>query len=162
MNYAFTIIFTAEVILKMIGLGAREYMSDKLNQFDALIVIISIVEIFSDGQGGFSAFRAVRLFKIFKYFQSGELKILIGSITFTLTTIGDYVILLLLFVYVFALLGMSFFAGSVKFNEDDQLDLENGKPPRANFDEIHWAIITIFNVLMGESWNQIMYQGMRA
>ena len=97
-------------------------------------MIISLAEIFQDGPGGFSAFRAIRLFKIFKYFQSGDLKILIGSITFTLTTIGDYVILLLLFMYVFALLGMSFFAGSVKFNEDDKLDLVNGVPPRANFD----------------------------
>ena len=90
------------------------------------------------------------------------MRILIGSITFTLTTIGDYVILLLLFIYVFALLGMSFFAGAVKYDDNDKLDLVNGKPPRANFDSILWAVITIFEVLMGESWNAIMYQGIRA
>lgn len=90
------------------------------------------------------------------------MRILIGSITFTLTTIGDYVILLLLFMYVFALLGMSFFAGSVKFDDNDKLDLVNGKSPRANFDDILWSVVTIFEVLMGESWNEIMYQGIRA
>lgn len=87
---------------------------------------------------------------------------MIGSITFTLTTINDYVILLMLFVYVAALMGMSFFAGNIKFDEDDKLDLKNGKSPRANFDGLDWAIVTIFEVLMGESWNELMYQGIRA
>ena len=64
--------------------------------------------------------------------------------------------------YVFALLGMSFFAGSVKFDDNDKLDLVNGKSPRANFDDILWSVVTIFEVLMGESWNEIMYQGIRA
>jgi hypothetical protein len=57
--------------------------------------------------------------KIFKLFRSGDLKILVDSITFTLSTIGDYVILLSLFIYVFALLGMSFFAGKIKFDAND-------------------------------------------
>jgi voltage-dependent calcium channel P/Q type alpha-1A len=63
---------------------------------------------------------------------------------------------------VFALLGMSMFAGKVKFDEDDQVDIENGVSPRENYDKLHWAVITIFEVLMGEAWNEIMYQGIRA
>lgn len=66
------------------------------------------------------------------------------SITFTLSTIGDYVILLSLFIYVFALLGMSFFAGRIKFDENDVYDLENGQAPRTNFDGLFWSVITIF------------------
>ena len=57
---------------------------------------------------------------------------------------------------------MSFFAGNVKFDDNDKLDLVNGKSPRANFDSLDWAFITIFEVLMGESWNELMYQGIRA
>ena len=87
---------------------------------------------------------------------------MIGSITFTLTTINDYVMLLFLFMYIFALMGMSFFAGNVKFDDNDKLDLVNGKSPRANFDSLDWAFITIFEVLMGESWNELMYAGIRA
>lgn len=111
MNFVFTFIFTIEVILKMIGLGAREFLKEKFNQFDLLIVIISIVEmqlVNSEGEGGvFSALRAIRLFKIFKLFKVGDLRILIDSIAFTMTAISDYVVLLSLFIYVFALLGMS-------------------------------------------------------
>jgi len=37
-----------------------------------------------------------------------------------------------------------------------------GVSPRTNFDEILWSIITIFEVLMGESWNEIMYSAIRS
>jgi sensor histidine kinase YesM len=132
-----------------------------------LIVIFSIANIIiqeeDDGPSIFSSLRAFRLFKLFKLFKVGDLRILIDSIAFTLTTISDYVILLLLFIFVFALMGMSFFAGKIKFDEEtDQVDLVNGVSPRTNFDTLDWAIITIFEVLMGESWNDIMYQVIRS
>jgi len=72
-----------------------------------------------EGSGVFSALRAFRLFKIFKLFKVGDLRILIDSIAFTMTTISDYVLLLVLFIYVFALIGMSFFAGYLKFGTND-------------------------------------------
>ena len=107
--------------------------------------------------------RAFRLFKIFKLFQVGDLRILIDSISFTITTIGDYVILLCLFMYVFSLLGMSFFAGKVTFDEDMNYlsKAEGGVSPRNNFDEVWWSLITIFQILLGEGWNEIMYNCMR-
>lgn len=77
-------------------------------------------------------------------FRVGDLRILLDSITFTLTTIGDYVILLLLFIYVFSLIGMSFFAGYIKFDENDMVDIENGTSPRAHYDTLGWSVITIF------------------
>jgi uncharacterized membrane protein (GlpM family) len=126
-----------EAVLKIVGLGAREFIKEKLNQFDLLIVTISLAEMYfqsDDGPGVFSSFRAFRLIKIFRLIKDGDLRILLDSITFTLTTIGDYVILLLLFIYVFSLMGMSFFAGFMKFDENDKVDFENGNPPRENFD----------------------------
>lgn len=166
LNVIFTIIFTMEVIFKMTGLGFKEFMKEKFNQFDLLIVVISLVEFFNsneeDGPGIFSSLRAFRLFKLFKLFRVGDLRILLDSIAFTLTTISDYVILLLLFIFVFSLMGMSFFAGKIKFDEEkDIVDLENGEPPRTNFDTLFWAVITIFEVLMGEAWNDIMYESIR-
>lgn len=123
-NTIFTIIFTAEVVFKLIGLGVRGYVSDKFNIFDCLIVIISLLDMImasnGDSAGGdaFAALRAFRLFRIFKIFRSGDLRTLLDSIAFTVITIKDYAILLGLFIYVFALLGESFFAGKVKFDDD--------------------------------------------
>lgn len=110
----------------------------------------------------FSAVRAFRLFKIFKLFKAGDIKILLDSIAFTITSISDYVILLLLFIYVFSLIGMSFFAGMLMFDENDQPDFIHGQPPRNNFDDVLWSLITIFQILLGEQWNEIMYDCVRS
>ena len=162
-NTFFTIIFTFEVVLKLIGLGVSGYSADKFNLFDATIVIVSIAEMFldsSEGGGAFSALRAFRLFRIFKIFRAGDLRTLLDSIAFTVLTIKDYTILLCLFIYVFALLGMSFFAGKVKFDEDGAYDLE-GEPPRINFDNLKWSALTVFEIMIGENWNGVMYDHMR-
>jgi voltage-dependent calcium channel T type alpha-1I len=166
-NVIFTIIFTIEVVLKVIGLKVKGYVADKFNIFDAIIVLVSIVEMFivSDegGEGGaFSALRAFRLFRIFKIFRSGDLRTLLDSITFTVLTIKDYTILLCLFIYVFTLFGMNFFAGKAWFDDQNNVDTVNGKPPRANFDTFSWSALTVFEIMIGENWNGVMYDHMRS
>ena len=34
--------------------------------------------------------------------------------------------------------------------------------PRSNFDNIGWALFTVFQVLTAENWNNVMYSGMTA
>lgn len=58
--------------------------------------------------------------------------------------------MLLLFIYVFALLGMTMFAGKFKFNNQGYHDPENGHVPRMNFDSLDWAIITVFQIMVGD------------
>jgi hypothetical protein len=67
----------------------------------------------------FSVLRTFRVFRIFKLFKIGDLRLLLDSITFTVTTIWSYILLLSFFMYIFALIGMSSFAGKIKFNQDD-------------------------------------------
>ena len=66
------------------------------------------------------------------------------------------------FMYIFALIGMSSFAGKIKFNEHDELDLENGESPRENFDSLGNSLLTIFEVLIGSDWSLVMYNCIRA
>ena len=150
LNVSFTIIFTFEVVVKIIGVGTRGFASDRFNIFDAVIVLISLIEMGMEqmskssggdeeggGSGGaISAMRALRLFRVFKLFKAGDLRTLLDGIAFTILAVGDYCILLGLFIYVFALLGMSIFAGKIKYNDDGELDVENGEVPRANFDKV--------------------------
>jgi len=64
---------------------------------------------------------------------------------FTIASISDYVILLMIFIYIFALLGMSFFAGQIKFDpETNEPDPINGISPRNNFDDLGWALVAVF------------------
>lgn len=44
-NYAFLAIFVLEMIIKLLGLGFKEYFIDGYNVFDCVIVMLSIVEI---------------------------------------------------------------------------------------------------------------------
>ena len=93
-----------------------------------------------------SSLRALRLLRVMKLARQWEsLRLLINSIMHTLSSIGTFTILLALFIYVAALMGMQFFAGAVP------------GPPRANFNSLQHAIITIFIVLVGENWNEVMF-----
>ena len=162
-NYIFSSIFATEVILKLIGLSPRNFLKDKFNIFDLIIVLVSSVDIFfsSGGGGGVSALRAFRLFRIFKLFRTGNLRVLLDSIAYTMGTIGNYVVLLSLFIYVYTLLGMQFFAGKLTFDKNGYYD-KNGVVARANYDTIYWAAITVFEVLIGDNWNEVMYDCIKA
>ena len=74
--------------------------------------------------------------------------------------------------YIMALLGMEFFANRVRFNSEND-DLVSDIPrafqdgvvmhaPRENFDNIFIGLTTVFIVLIGEDWNQVMYNHARA
>ena len=80
--------------------------------------------------------RTFRVFRIFKLFKIGDMRMLLYSIIYTISTIGPYVVFLFFFMYIFALVGMSFYAGKIKFNDDDQVDLDGGDSPRENFDSL--------------------------
>ena len=69
----FVWVFTAEMIAKLIGLGVKNYVKDRFNIFDGIIVIISLVDfvltvgVDSEGASGIlSALRALRLLRIIK------------------------------------------------------------------------------------------------
>lgn len=44
LNDIFTLCFFVEMIIKLLGLGFREYVRDTFNIFDAVLVIISLVD----------------------------------------------------------------------------------------------------------------------
>ena len=165
-NMCFNVVFTAEVVIKMIGQGLTRYIKNLENIFDFFVVTMSWVELALGAEGGSSlgALRAVRLFRVFKLFKSGDLRILMDSIVFTIQTIGPYTVLLMLFLYVFALMGMQFFAGKFRFLDHGigAFDLENGEVPRANFDTLKDALLTTFACFIGDNWTYVMYDAIRS
>lgn len=161
-NYLFFAIFTLEVILKFVGLGLRLFIQDKFNVFDAFVVMVSFIEILmASGSGAFSSLRAFRLFRIFKLFRVGDLRVLIDCLTKTVKSIFPFIICLLLFMYIFTLMGMQFFSGNIKFNDLDQPD-PDGESPRYNFDRFDKAFLSVFIIFTGENWNEMMYNAMRS
>jgi hypothetical protein len=79
-NIAFTGVFLVEMIFKMLGLGLKEYVRDRFNVFDAIIVFISLgdtvlTQLFissgnSSLSGVMTALRGFRLLRVFKLAKS--------------------------------------------------------------------------------------------
>jgi len=129
---------------KLIALGVRKYLRDKMNYLDGSVVILSLFEIafLSDGGGALSAFRAVRIFRTFRVLRVARLlrsmqsmQIIMGVISRSISSFIYLALLLLLFVFIYALLGMQTFGG--------HFDFEDGTP-RENFDSFHSSLITVF------------------
>jgi len=171
-NLAFSVVFFFEMIIKMMGLGFREYFSDRFNAFDAFIVFISTVDILlsystftdSEGSGAISAMRAFRLLRVFKLAKSWkQFQNLLITIGKTLKGVSFFSILLLLFIFTYSLLGMGVFAYKVKFNENDEYDMsENGSFPDSTFNNFWEAFISVFIVLANDGWSTIYFNHYRA
>lgn len=122
LNVFFTWAFATEMFLKLIGLGPINYCRDRFNIFDAVIAIVSLVDwavtFFSSKTPQISSqssvlkvFRALRLLRVMKLARGWkELQNLLKKIKSALIDILSFTILLILFIFIFALLGMQFFA----------------------------------------------------
>ncbi|XP_069956879.1 muscle calcium channel subunit alpha-1 isoform X8 [Cherax quadricarinatus] len=160
-NLFFVVLFTCEMLLKMYSLGFQGYFVSLFNRFDCFVVISSITEVVLTSTEimpplGVSVLRCVRLlrvFKVTKYWRS--LSNLVASLLNSIQSIASLLLLLFLFIIIFALLGMQVFGGRFNFNPTED-------KPRHNFDNFVQAMLTVFQILTGEDWNVVMYDGIRA
>ena len=124
-------LFFAEMIIKLIGMGVKEYTRDPFNIFDAILVIISLAdfilmqipEISENGSGGaLSAFRGIRLLRVFKLARSWKsFRELLHTIMLTMKEVTPFSILLIICMLIFTLLGMELFGHKVRFDESDRV-----------------------------------------
>jgi len=154
LNYVFIVVFTLEVLVKVIGLGVREYVKDGFNIFDFIIVLLSFVELGLDGDSSLSALRTFRLARIFKLAKRWKaLRDLVATILDTLPAMSYLSVLLCLFMFIMSVAGMMFFGG--KFNKDE---IEG----RHLYDNFGISMVTVFQQLTGENWNTVLYDGINA
>uniref|UniRef100_A0A8C1FQY6 Voltage-dependent P/Q-type calcium channel subunit alpha-1A n=1 Tax=Cyprinus carpio carpio TaxID=630221 RepID=A0A8C1FQY6_CYPCA len=158
-EFIFLGIFMSEMCIKMYGLGTSPYFHSSFNCFDCIVICGSIFEVLwamiqpgtSFGISVLRALRLLRIFKVTKYWAS--LRNLVVSLLNSMKSIISLLFLLFLFIVVFALLGMQLFGG--------QFNFEAGTPP-TNFDTFPAAIMTVFQILTGEDWNMVMYDGIES
>ena len=238
-NYFLFAYFVVEMIIKLIGFGPRGYAKDQMNLFDGFVVLMSCVEVVvgfissDNGNNYLSVLRTFRLLRVLKLARSWkQLNDIITTMFKSLAGISYLSLILLLFMYVFALLGMQLFGyefidcggygieaadkncpagmtkecpdhfdcyapcessqlgqwvtfvgaegglggecvkyGGAKWNPNKRTEeavseeylvwLGRSEYARHSFDNIFWAFITIFQILTGENWNEVMYDGMR-
>ena len=210
-NFVLTLVFTVEMVVKLAGLGFRHYMHDFFNIFDAAIVCLSAAETFiappsflssvasawlgsADGGGGGGAISALRTFRVFRLFKLARswksFNDLLLTIVRSLKSGVYFMVLLALFVFIFALVGQRTFANRLWFHKlteqpvqffdvmcdtmrqadaanyaaagcHNPIDRAMVYTPRTNFDTLPHAIFAIFQVLSKEDWNVVMYDTVR-
>uniref|UniRef100_U3J8C8 Voltage-dependent T-type calcium channel subunit alpha n=1 Tax=Anas platyrhynchos platyrhynchos TaxID=8840 RepID=U3J8C8_ANAPP len=134
-NIVFTSLFALEMLLKVLVYGPFGYIKNPYNIFDGIIVVISVWEI---------------LVRFMPALQR-QLVVLMK----TMDNVATFCMLLMLFIFIFSILGMHLFG--CKFASERDGDT---LPDRKNFDSLLWAIVTVFQILTQEDWNKVLYNGM--
>jgi hypothetical protein len=194
-DYLFTAIFLCEAILKIMAFGffwnnyqgISAYIFNWWNVLDFLVVLMSLIDIFitlsSGGSGSssnlnsFKALRAIRALRPLRMIsRSKGLRIAIQALIASVPAMGNVLIICLLFLLIFAILGVNFFKGeyyswvisdesllSKVDTKDDWLNL-GGKWEAypSNFDNVMIAWVTLFEMMTTEGWVDIMTNGIDA
>ncbi|XP_077025003.1 voltage-dependent T-type calcium channel subunit alpha-1I [Tamandua tetradactyla] len=156
-NVVFTSMFALEMILKLAAFGLFDYLHNPYNIFDSIIVIISIWEIVGQADGGLSVLRTFRLLRVLKLVRFlPALRRQLVVLVKTMDNVATFCMLLMLFIFIFSILGMHIFG--CKFSL--RTDTGDTVPDRKNFDSLLWAIVTVFQILTQEDWNVVLYNGM--
>eukprot|EP00937_MAST-01D_sp_MAST-1D-sp2_P008110 g8110.t1 len=129
-NVVFTVLFATEAAIKIGGLSLRGYLADGFNAFDATIVSVSLLElalqppqatlaascVAARAGGGFSALRTFRLLRVMRLMKELQgLHALLDVILEMCKQMTPFAALVLLFIFIFALLGMQLFALRFRF-----------------------------------------------
>uniref|UniRef100_A0A671W2S2 Voltage-dependent L-type calcium channel subunit alpha n=1 Tax=Sparus aurata TaxID=8175 RepID=A0A671W2S2_SPAAU len=159
-NKVLLLLFTLEMLMKMYAFGLQIYFMALFNRFDCFVVCGGILETLLVEMEvippiGISVLRCIRLLRIFKMTRHwAALSDLVNSLLNSMKAICSLLLLLFLFLIIFALLGMQLFGGKFNFDETQM--------KRSTFDSFPQALLTCFQILTGEDWNAVMYDGIMA
>jgi hypothetical protein len=162
-NTFLTWAFFCEMMIKVIGLGLTNYVKDRVNVFDAFVVLITVAQNITEyvlyngdveNNASTSTFRAIRLLRFFKIARTFKsFQIMVDKIGQSVSDIGSFSVLLFLFLFTFTLLGVELYANSVRVDSDGIVGPNSTLSPRPNFDTIMQSFICIFYIMIGDNWD---------
>ena len=169
-NIVLVAIFTLEMFLLIVGYGFNKFIRDAMSVWDCLIVIVSIIEIGLKENGKLSTnssasiastFRMLRILRVFKLFRSWtSFQIIMESIGETMYRMVDYIFVFILFLFMYTLLGFSFFNDSLKFDDDTFSAKSNSN--FYNFDNFPNSLVSVFMIIIGDHWYDLFYECYRS
>jgi len=152
-NLVMVCCFLTEMVIRLLAVGARDYLAEPYNRIDALVNLLSLIEISLGDQGSLSSLRAMRALRALKLLQRWEtLQNFLTAVTACIMQLGNFFLVVVLTLLVFALLGMNLLGG--------KLDAPPGQPQTpglATMDTLPWALLYVFQIMTGEDWNELMY-----
>ncbi|XP_064620216.1 sodium channel protein 1 brain-like isoform X2 [Lineus longissimus] len=154
-NICFTTVFTLEAIIKIIGLRWH-YFRRAWNVFDFIIVILSIVGVILDDllKDVFitpTLLRVVRIFRIGRVLRlikaAKGIRKLLFALIISIPALFNIGALLFLFLFIFAIVGMSSF-GKVKHT--------GALNDLVNFETFERSMLLLFRLTTSAGWNDIL------
>jgi hypothetical protein len=147
-NRILTAIFALEFVLRLTALFPYRYAQDAFNNLDGIVVIVSLVELGLNGSSTVSVLRALRLLRVLKLLRSFPSLRQIIQVTLIAVKDTSYLLLIItLYLFIVALVGMQFFAGRIQ-------------DTRAVYDDFVQAFFTVFQTLTLDGWVALMYESM--
>lgn len=178
----FTIVFTLEALVKIVGYGARGYFCNSWNLLDAGVVLISWPTLIFPTLQQYSFLRALRSLRMLKIAAMNEgMRVVIMSLYHSGNAIFNVFLVMAVFLVIFGILGMQLNAGLWNFCSHDILRgggdpydsvertfeiatrveclATNGTwmaPHYGNFDNIFSSMLLLFEMSTLEGWPDVM------
>uniref|UniRef100_A0A8C9VZE3 Calcium voltage-gated channel subunit alpha1 H n=1 Tax=Scleropages formosus TaxID=113540 RepID=A0A8C9VZE3_SCLFO len=185
-NYVFTVIFVAEMAVKVVALGfcagKGSYLRSSWNVLDGALVFVSIVDVLvllasAGGNRILGILRVLRLLRTLRPLRvisrAPGLKLVVETLITSLRPIGNIVLICCAFFIVFGILGVQLFKG--KFYHCEGADVRNISNKseclqaryrwvqrKYNFDNLGQALMALFVLSSKDGWVNIMYDGLDA
>ena len=139
-NMLFIMIFITEFIMRFIATQNTVFLKYVFNKLDWMLVILTLIQISIPLEN-----RSIDIIRQIRILRYGYFRLMLKSVYKTLAGIYEYVLLMLIVLYIFTLLGIQMFIEELP----DSI--------RDNFNSFQNSFFTAFKVLVGENWNEIMY-----
>uniref|UniRef100_A0A669BYR7 Calcium channel, voltage-dependent, T type, alpha 1H subunit a n=1 Tax=Oreochromis niloticus TaxID=8128 RepID=A0A669BYR7_ORENI len=185
-NYIFTVIFLAEMAIKVVALGfcfgKQSYLQSSWNILDGVLVFVSLIDIlvylaYHGENKILGILRVLRLLRTLRPLRvisrAPGLKLVVETLITSLRPIGNIVLICCAFFIIFGILGVQLFKG--KFYHCDGQDTRNitNKSDcvqanyrwirkKYNFDNLIQALMSLFVLSCKDGWVTIMYDGLDA
>ncbi len=173
----FTVIYTFEAFVKIMGLGPKGYFSRGLNRLDFFIVFtallgylveIYISMIFQEGEGEMSdaqtmtVLRTVRIFRVIRAARALRIgKVLFRSkaisqiLSMAFSSVGAILSLLYM---IFLTLIVASISGVFLFDQCHQADAPTAVWTRANYGNLGHAFLANFQLFTEDNWANFMFE----
>ncbi|XP_031414294.1 sodium channel, voltage-gated, type I-like, alpha isoform X2 [Clupea harengus] len=154
-NLVFIALFSSECVLKMIALR-HYYFTVSWNVFDFIVVILSVVgcflaEVIEKYFFSPTLFRVIRLARIGRILRlikgAKGIRTLLFALMMSLPALFNIGLLLFLVMFIYAILGMSFFAYVKK---------EDGIDDMFNFETFGNSMICLFQITTSAGWDSLL------
>ncbi|XP_016161683.1 PREDICTED: sodium channel protein type 5 subunit alpha-like [Ficedula albicollis] len=146
----FTLIFTVEMILKIIALDPYYYFQNKWNVFDSVVVLIGLASFGTN----LSPFRLLRIFKLAKSWPA--LNTLMKIILHSCGALSNLTLVLAITIFIFAVVGVQILGSDYETNK---LRISTSGELRWHMKDFSHSVLIIFRILCGE-WIETMWECM--